>query len=116
MTNCPLCYTGVSVNSFINFFQIFPKLHRQLNPLPTNETTTDVQEWLKKEKLDDLCATMDGLEGSHLEEMYRDLIRNPDKFKDEMRSDYQMKGKMCLKFTVALKRLFQQQFDLKLDL
>ncbi len=59
-------------------------------------------------KLSDVCDALDGFDGSHLEEMYQDLSRNPDKFKDEMRSDYQMSAKMCLKFTVALKKLFQK--------
>ncbi|XP_072051599.1 uncharacterized protein [Amphiura filiformis] len=76
---------------------------------PTSEwTDKNVQDWLKKEKLDDLCDTLDGLDGSHLEEMYQEYSSNANKFKDEMRSDYQMNGKLCLKFTVALKKLFQK--------
>ena len=76
--------------------------------VPSNWSDKEVHNWLNKEKLGELCEALDGFDGSHLEEMYQDLIRNPEKFKDEMKSDYQMKGKICLKFSVALKKLFQQ--------
>ncbi|XP_072050787.1 uncharacterized protein [Amphiura filiformis] len=72
-----------------------------------NWTENDVQDWLKKKKLGDLCDTLDDLEGSHLEKMYEKYCRDPTKFEDELRSDYQMSGKLCLKFTVALEKVFK---------
>ncbi|XP_072050803.1 uncharacterized protein [Amphiura filiformis] len=74
----------------------------------SNWTDKNVQDWLKKEKLDDLCDKLDGLDGSHLEEMYLEYSSDANKFKDEIRSDYQMNGKVGPKFTVALKTLFQK--------
>ncbi|XP_072050587.1 uncharacterized protein [Amphiura filiformis] len=88
----------------------------------SNWTAKDVQDWLKRENLgnqqscclsikrnkQNLCNTLHGLDGAHLEEMYQEYSSNANKFKDEMRSDYQMNGKVCLKFTVALKKLFQK--------
>ena len=71
-------------------------------------TESTVQEWLKKEKLDDLCDKLEGLDGSHLEELYNQYCRDPQQFGNDMRSDYQMSGKMCLKFTVALKKLHKK--------
>ncbi len=71
----------------------------------SNWTEEEVQNWLKKKKLVDLCNTLEDLEGSHLEKMYDDYCRDPKEFKHEMRSDYQMTAKMCLKFIVALEKL-----------
>ena len=73
---------------------------------PSKWTEEGVQEWLKKMKLKDVCDTLEGLDGSHLKEMYHNMIRNPDKFQHEMKSGYQMSSKTCLKFTVALKNIF----------
>ncbi|XP_072022260.1 uncharacterized protein [Amphiura filiformis] len=84
-------------------------VHATPNPNSSvcNWTEEDVQDWLRKKKLDDLCETLDTFEGSHLEKMYSDYSRDPKEFKDELRSDYQMNAKTCLKFTVALEKLFK---------
>ncbi|XP_072051437.1 uncharacterized protein [Amphiura filiformis] len=87
----------------------------------SNWSAKDVQGWLKRENLGDqtcclsikrnkqnLCDTLHGLDGNHLEKMYQEYSRDPNKFKDEMRSEWQMKGKVYLKFTVALTNLFEK--------
>ncbi|XP_072050788.1 uncharacterized protein [Amphiura filiformis] len=50
-------------------------------PSVSDWNETDVQEWLKEKKLGDLCDTMDDLEGSHLEKMYKKYCTDPTKFK-----------------------------------
>ena len=42
--------------------------------------------------------------------MYNDYRRDPKEFKHEMRSDYQMTAKMCLKFIVALEKLIDHNW------
>ena len=72
-----------------------------------NWTETDVQDWLKKSKLDDLCETLDSFDGDHLQALYNDYLENSKKFEDEMKSDYQMNSRTYLKFRVALGKLFK---------
>ena len=74
----------------------------------SNWTESDVQTWLKKSKLDDLCDCLEGFEGDHILEMYNDFRQDPRKFEDDMKSDFQMNHKNYLKFKVALGKLFKK--------
>ena len=71
-------------------------------------TESDVQEWLKKSKLDDLCDGLENFEGDHLQEMYKDFQKDPDKFERDMKTDYEMNAKIYLRFKVALGKLFKK--------
>ncbi|XP_072051357.1 uncharacterized protein [Amphiura filiformis] len=74
--------------------------------LASNWAESDVQEWLKKNKLDDLCELMESYDGKHLEEMYNQYCEDRRNFEKDMKSDYQMNSRVYLKFTVALGKLF----------
>ncbi len=78
------------------------------NPPVKDWTEDDVQQWLKNAKLEELCDTLDSFEGCHLEKLYSEYCRDPKEFKDDMRCDYQMNAKTCLKFSVALEKLFHK--------
>ena len=75
----------------------------------SNWTEADVQAWLKKIKLNDLCDEFDSFDGDHLQEWYNEFRRNPDKFEDDMKSQagFQMNHKTYFKFKVALCKLFK---------
>ncbi|XP_072050347.1 uncharacterized protein [Amphiura filiformis] len=68
----------------------------------SNWTESDVQEWLKKNKLDDLCDLMESYDGEHLKEMYNQYCEDRRNFEKDMKSDYQINSRVYLKFTVAL--------------
>ena len=70
-------------------------------------TESDVQAWLKKSKLDDLCECLEHFEGEHLKEMYNNLQEDPKKFEKDMKTDYEMNAKINLRFKVALIKLFK---------
>ncbi|XP_072050028.1 E3 ubiquitin-protein ligase NEURL1B-like [Amphiura filiformis] len=76
--------------------------------LASNWTESDVQEWLKKNKMDDLCDLMESYDGEHLEEMYNQYCEDRRNFEKDMKSDYQMNSRVYLKFTVALGKLFKE--------
>ncbi|XP_072051354.1 uncharacterized protein [Amphiura filiformis] len=77
-------------------------------PSASNWTESDVQEWLKKNKLDDLCDLMESYDGEHLEAMYKQYREDGRNFEKDMKSDYQMNSRVYLKFTVALGKLFKE--------
>ncbi|XP_072051356.1 uncharacterized protein [Amphiura filiformis] len=74
----------------------------------SNWTESDVQEWLKKNKMDDLCELLESYDGAHLEEMYNQYCEDRKNFEKDMKSDYQMNSRVYLKFTVALGKLFKE--------
>ncbi|XP_072051274.1 uncharacterized protein [Amphiura filiformis] len=79
---------------------------------PSKSTTSewsadDVQQWLYKINLPELCSILDFCDGDHLEMLYTQFCNNPKEFKDEMKSEFQMSAKVYLQFTVALKKLFK---------
>ncbi|XP_072050029.1 uncharacterized protein [Amphiura filiformis] len=73
----------------------------------SNWTGSDVHDWLKKNKLDDLCDLMVSYDGKHLEEMYKKYCEDRRNFEKDMKSDYQMNYRMYVEFAVALGKLFK---------
>ena len=73
----------------------------------SNWSEKDVQDWLKRSKLDDLCDLMEGYDGEHLQEMYKQYRDERKEFERDMKSDYKMNSRVYLRFTVALSKLFK---------
>ena len=77
-------------------------------PSTSTWTTEEVQDWFKTINLPELCEILDFCDGDHLQELYNQFCQNPQDFKNEMKSDFQMSAKTYLQFTVALKRLYKE--------
>ena len=75
-------------------------------------TESDVQVWLKKNKLDDLCDEFDSFDGDHLQQLHSEFNEDPKIFEDNMKSQagFQMSYKTYFKFKVALCKLFKKWF------
>ena len=72
-------------------------------------TTEEVKDWFKTINIPELCETLDFCDGDHLQELYNQFCQNPQDFKNEMKSDFQMSSKTYLQFTVALKKLYKEK-------
>ena len=68
-------------------------------------TESDVQAWLKKTKLDELCETLARFNGEYLQALHNNLQKDPTKFEGEMKSDYKMNAEVYLRFKVELSKL-----------
>ena len=66
----------------------------------------DVQEWLKNNELTKLCDVFKTYTGKHLESMYSDYISDKAAFRQELKTDFDMDGKTCREFIVALADVF----------
>ena len=68
-------------------------------------TESDVQAWLKKTKLDELCEPLDHYDGKCLQDLYESLQNDPKKFEGDMKSDFGMNKKVYVRFKVELSKL-----------
>ncbi|XP_072042192.1 uncharacterized protein [Amphiura filiformis] len=65
-------------------------------------TREDVQDWLKDNELTKLCETFKTCKGRHLEVMHSKYSDDKNAFYGELKTDYNMNGKTCTDFVVAL--------------
>ena len=52
------------------------------------------------------CPVLEFYDGGDLQELHTQLINGATVFKDEMKSDYNMDGPTCTRFTAELRKLY----------
>ena len=79
-------------------------------PAAVKEWTAEhVEDWLHDKKFGD-CTKLQHFSGDELEMLYSKYLENGKEFEEKLlRCDYEMDGPTSLRFTCALKKLFEAQ-------
>ncbi|XP_072028525.1 uncharacterized protein [Amphiura filiformis] len=81
---------------------------KQGNPNAGAWSREEVQSWLKDNELTELCEKFRRFNGTHLQDMYSRCCKYEEKLRDELESDYELKGADRTVFVVALKQAFME--------